>query len=271
VDDNDVAGRTMTSLKSVYDRSPVPLYIQVAQALRSRIHNGQWQAGQKISTLDVLEREFEVARITVRQAVELLQGEGLLRSEQGRGTFVAETLPDQRWLRLETSWDALVDSIRENEIRPIAVERPPPQPTLGEGDGAPAPRYVFLRSVQSKGGTPYSVVSVHLAREIYERDPKGFRSRTALPVLASLYRANIERAHQSLVIGAADLTTAHLLQVPLGTPTAESRCVVVDRKGVAIYVAEIVYRNDVVKLHIQLLDDSKPTKAKNTPSPRKPR
>ena len=255
----------MTSLKTMYDRSPVPLYIQVAEALRSRIHNGQWHAGQKISTLDVLEREFQVARITVRQAVELLQGEGLLRSEQGRGTFVAETLPDKRWLRLETSWDALVDSIRDNEIRPIAVERPPAEPTLGEGDGTPAPEYVFLRSVQSKNGTPYSVVSVHLARALYDRDPKAFRSRTALPVLASLHRANIERAHQSLVIGSADLTTAHLLQVPLGTPTAESRCVVVDRKGVAIYVAEIVYRNDVVKLHIQLLDDArqaKPRKAR---------
>ena len=254
----------MTSLKSVYDRSPVPLYIQVAEVLRSRIRNGQWQAGQKIATLDVLEREFQVARITVRQAVDLLQVEGLLRSEQGRGTFVSDMLPDKRWLRLETSWDALVDSIRDNEIRPIAVEHPPAQPMLAEGDGTLAAEYVFLRSVQSKNGTPYSVVSVHLARALYDRDPKAFRSRTALAVLASLARASIERAHQSLVIGSADLTTAHLLQVPLGAPTAESRCVVVDRKGVAIYVAEIVYRNDVLRLHIQLLDDATPVKPQKT-------
>jgi len=264
VDDNDVATGAVTSLRTVYDRSPVPLYIQVAEALRQRIHNGQRQAGQKISTLDVLEREFQVARITVRQAVDLLQGEGLLRSEQGRGTFVAETLPDKQWLRLETSWDALIESIRDNEIRPIDVERPPARPTLGEDDGTLAPEYVFLRSVQSKSGTPYSVVSVHLSRALYDRDPKAFHSRPALPVLASLHRPHIERAHQSLVVGSADLTTAQLLQVPLGTPTAESRCVVVDRKGVAIYVAEIVYRNNVVKLHIQLLDDSTQPKPRKT-------
>ena len=47
-----------------------------------------------------------------------------------------------------------------------------------------------------------------------------------------------------------------LLQVPLGTPTAECHCVVTDRKGVAIYVAEIIYRNDCVKLYINLLDGS---------------
>lgn len=248
---------TMSTLKSVYARSRVPLYIQVADALRQRIDNGMWRPGQQISTLDALEEEFEVARITVRQAVDLLQSDGLLRSEQGRGTFVAESLPDKRWLRLETSWDALIASILDNVIERIPVDHAPSYPVLGERDGNLAAEYVFLRSVQLKDGVPYSIVNVHLERRLHDRDPKAFRSRTALPVLAALNRENIERAHQSLVIGSADLTTASLLKVPLSTPTAESRCVVIDRNGIAIYVADIVYRNDCVKLHIELLDDAK--------------
>ena len=52
----------VSKLLKAYDRSRVPLYIQVASVLRSRIQSGQWAAGQKISTLDELEREFEVAR-----------------------------------------------------------------------------------------------------------------------------------------------------------------------------------------------------------------
>jgi GntR family transcriptional regulator len=251
----------MSSLKSMYARSRVPLYIQEGDALRHRITNGHWLPGQQISTLDVLEAEFEVARVTVRQAVDLLQNEGLLRTEQGRGTFVAEKLPDKRWLRLETSWDALIASIRDNVIRRIQVDDPPRNPELDDGDGVLAPEYVFLRSVQLNDSVPYSVVNVHLERSLHDRDPEAFRTHTALPVLAMLNRVNIARAHQSLVIGSADLTTARLLQVPLGTPTAESRCVVIGRDGVAMYVAEIIYRNDCVKLHIDLLDDS------NRPTP----
>jgi len=247
----------MSTLRSMYARSRVPLYIQVAEALRHRINNGHWRPGQQISTLDVLETEFEVARVTVRQAVDVLQKDGLLRSEQGRGTFVAEKLPDKRWLRLETSWDALIGSIRNNVIRRIRVDNPRLYPELGDGDGVLAPEYVFLRSVQLKDGVPYSVVNVHLERSLHDRDPEAFRTRTALPVLATLNRANIARAHQSLVIGSADLATATLLQVPLGTPTAESRCVVIGRDDVAMYVADIIYRNDCVKLHIELLDESK--------------
>ena len=34
---------------------------------------------------------------------------------------------------------------------------------------------------------------------------------------------------------------------------AECRCVVVDHTGLAIYVADIVYRSDAIKLHIDLL------------------
>ena len=71
--------RTMSKLLKAYDRSRIPLYIQVAAIMRQRIERQQWRPGQKISTLVELEREFEVARVTVRQAVDILRQEGLLQ------------------------------------------------------------------------------------------------------------------------------------------------------------------------------------------------
>ncbi|MNC87800.1 hypothetical protein D3C83_35580 [compost metagenome] len=59
------------------------------------------------------------------------------------------------------------------------------------------------------------------------------------------------------MIGTADPDTASLLQVPLGAPTAECRCVVKNREGVALYVADITYRNDCVKLYIDLFGRAK--------------
>jgi GntR family transcriptional regulator len=247
----------MSKLKATYARSRIPLYIQVASALRRRIETGQWQVGQQISTLEELEREFEVARVTVRQAVELLQNEGLVHRHQGRGTFVADKLQDKHWLRLETTWESLVSSIKDNVLNVIKVDNPPKWPKLGDGEGELAQDYVFLRSVQLKNGAPYALVNLHLDRGIYQRSPELFLTHTALPILATVNGTDIEHAHQTLVIGSADPTTANLLKVPLGTPTAECHCVVIDRKGVAIYVAEIIYRNDCVKLHIDLLDRSK--------------
>jgi len=247
----------MSKLKVTYARSPVPLYIQVASTLRRRIETGQWLPRQKISTLEELEREFEVARVTVRQAVELLQDEGLVHRRQGRGTFVADRLKDKHWLKLETTWDSVIAPIKDNVLRMIDVGDPPAWPKLATGEGKLASEYVFLRSVQLKDGAPYALVNLHLERSVYERKPEAFRSHTALPVVATLDGLAIEQAHQTLVIGSADPGTASLLQVPLGAPTAECHCVVIDHEGVAIYIAEIIYRNDCVKLHIDLLDRSR--------------
>lgn len=248
----------MSKLRTTYARSAVPLYIQIASALRQRIETGYWQPRQKISTLEELEREFEVARVTVRLAIELLESEGLVHRQQGRGTFVADKVEDKHWLRLETSWEALIAPIKSNIPKIIKADNPPALPALTEDDGKPAQNYVFIRSVQLKNDAPYAVVNLHLDSAVYARDPVAFQTHTALPVLAGLDGIDIERAHQTLVIGTADPDTAGLLQVPLGTPTAVCHCVVTNRAGIAIYAAEIIYRNDCIKLYIDLFGRTKP-------------
>ena len=244
-------------LVKTYQRSRVPLYLQVAAILRKRIEDGHWALGEKISTLKELETEFEVARVTVRQAIELLQEEGLVDRQQGKGTFITRDIKSKRWLRLETDWDALVRTIEDNVPRILPVEAPVPRPRLDAGDGVAAKTYQYLRSVQSRGDEPYAFVGVHLAEHVYAMAPNAFRTRTAFSVLSDLEGIAIARAHQTLVIGSADTEAAHFLQIALNAPTAEVHCVVVDDQGVAIYVGEIIYRGDFIKLDIDLLAKGK--------------
>lgn len=236
-------------LQSADRRGRIPAYIQVAAALRRRIETGAWQPSEKISTLEELEEEFQVARVTVRQAVDLLEREGLVTRQQGRGTFVKGTVSDKRWLTLETSWESVLASVKHNVPKFIEVDDPPPAPRLREGEGELADEYVFLRSVQSKDGVPYAVVNLHLAKPIFERERAKFLKHTALPVLAGM-GVKIQHAKQTLVIGTADPEIAALLRVSLSAPTAEVRWVIRDKDDTAIYVADITYRSDCVKMSI---------------------
>jgi GntR family transcriptional regulator len=244
----------MAKAQSVERHGTVPAYIQVASALRRRIETGDWAPGAKISTLEELEEEFRLARVTVRQAVGLLEKEGLVTRRQGRGTFVNEDINDKRWLQLETTWDYLIKPIRENVPKFIKVSNPPAAPRLLEGEGELAPDYAFLRSVQLKDGEPYAVVNVHLAQRVFDPRKDAYLKHTALSVLATQEGANIKRAHETLMIGTADLETAELLGIPLSAPTAECRIVVIDQDDVAIYVADLTYRSDRIKLYVNLLD-----------------
>src|ERR1700761_125312 len=105
---------TAASADPDYRRSRVPRYLQIAGVIRRRIEDGVWGPNGKISTLQELESEFKVARVTVRQAVDVLQGEGLVRRIQGKGTFVSASVKDKRWLRLDLKWSSLTDLIGAN-------------------------------------------------------------------------------------------------------------------------------------------------------------
>ena len=250
--DKQMASRARKSSVRQDAASRVPRYLQVASALRRRIGDGHWAVGGKIATLEELEREFGVARVTVRQAIDLLQGEGLVKSFQGRGTFVTKTVESNRWLQLATDWESLIAPIRDNVPHLLPSEVQPP-PRIDAEDGTPAQAYVFLRSIQKQGGTPYAYARVHVASHVHARAPKQFSQRVALAVLSDMKEAGIARAHQTLAIGAADIETARHLGIALNAPTAEARCVVTDKTGVVIYVGEITYPGECVRMHIELI------------------
>jgi GntR family transcriptional regulator len=136
-----------------------------------------------------------------------------------------------------------------------ALEDIPPR--IETGDGAPAPAYVFLRSIQKQGGRPYAYARVHVAKHIHARAPKLFASRAALAVISEMDDLDIARTYQTLAIGAADMDMARNLGIALNAPTAEARCVVADASGTVIYVGEITYPGDCVRLNIELIGEGR--------------
>lgn len=243
----------MGKFSSIYDRSRVPLYLQVASVMRQRINSGRWAEGDRISTIEELEEEFGVARVTVRQAIELLRADGLLHAQQGRGTFVSGAPVNSRWLNLATDFNSLVESIRNNVVKRVFVQRDAEPPVLVPGEGNPATAYTFLRSVQFNSGKPFSVVNLRLDQSLFLRDSKRFTRSAALPRIVEMEDVVVTHAYQTFTIGVADPETADLLEIGLGEPTADCRLTVVDDKDVAIYVADIHYLKDCFVLRSDLL------------------
>jgi len=68
--------------------SSVPLYVQLEQALSRAIYEGEYRAGDKLPSENELCQKFQVSRITVRQALNLLTQKDLVFSAHGKGTFV---------------------------------------------------------------------------------------------------------------------------------------------------------------------------------------
>lgn len=83
----------------------LPRYQRLRDELVALITAGRWRPGETIPTEQSLAQSYGVAVGTVRKAVDLLVGEGMLERFQGRGTFVRRASFDNslfRFFRFQT-------------------------------------------------------------------------------------------------------------------------------------------------------------------------
>src|SRR3972149_8551851 len=93
-----------------FSRSAIARYIQLASLFRRRIQSGQWNVGQQIPTVEELADECGVARATIRQALDPLEGEGWIQRFRAKGTFVQPQTREQVGCEGATDWSGLLMS-----------------------------------------------------------------------------------------------------------------------------------------------------------------
>ena len=77
-------------------RSPTPLYAQIASRLRVAIASGELAPGDGLPSVRQLSGRLRINPATVVQAYRELEGEGLVTTRQGAGTFVQNVAADRR-------------------------------------------------------------------------------------------------------------------------------------------------------------------------------
>lgn len=72
---------------------PMPFeYARVYAQLRDRILAGEFELGQKLPSIADLQQAYDIRSLnTVRSALAMLQDDGMIRTEQGRGSYVVST------------------------------------------------------------------------------------------------------------------------------------------------------------------------------------
>jgi GntR family transcriptional regulator, phosphonate transport system regulatory protein len=97
----------------------VALWRQIAGRIQHGIASGDIRPGAKLATEAELSSQFGVNRHTVRRALEELSRDGLVRIEQGRGSFVAEDVLDYN-VEARTRFS---EWIRKHNMEPSGIVR----------------------------------------------------------------------------------------------------------------------------------------------------
>lgn len=235
------------------NRSPVARYIQLATLFRSRIASGEWPVGARIPNVDDLAAEFDVARGTMREALGLLEAEGLLERLRAKGTFVRSSPLSGHAHKLAIDWESLIAVHEGVKIEVLEHRVVTALPSVDRMKGAPARKYQMMRRLHVRDGQPYLVGRFYLEYELFKKGPPlQFRRLPTLPILHRIASTRIAKAWQTLTIGTADVEIAGLLKIPLNAPVAKVDRVAVDRNGVVLYAGHGVYRGDAIMMEIEL-------------------
>ena len=238
---------------TIYQKSRMPLYLQVAKLMRQQIESGAWAYGEQIPTLDRLEEEYQVSRITVRAALDQLESLGIVRRSRGLGTFVAKDLTNQRWFKLPTRLDELVEAVANLQIRLLSLDddgEHPLVPAFPYGEVGPA--YQRLRRVHYHEDEPYCLIDLHLDKAIYDTDPQAFSSKPVIPQLVRFPGVRIAGAKQVMRIMVSSEVTAQHLGIGVGDPIAHVSRSIVDERNRIVYYADIQYPAQMFQIEIDL-------------------
>ena len=80
----------MHSGLTISQTDPRPMYLQIKEQIRHRIAVGDWKRGQEVPSIRALAIDLRVSVITIKRAYAELEGEGVIVTRHGKGSFVAD-------------------------------------------------------------------------------------------------------------------------------------------------------------------------------------
>lgn len=96
--------------------SGVPIYQQIADSFKSDILSGKYAQGEYLPSIRGLARDLKISVITTMKAYELLEQEGLVTAEQGKGFYVnaqdSDMLKEQHLRKVEASLNQAIAASR---------------------------------------------------------------------------------------------------------------------------------------------------------------
>ena len=240
---------------------PLPKYHQIYLVLREQLQEGRFDAGLPGEL--ALMQQFAVARVTVRRALELLQNEGMISREPGRGTRRVQ--PDAEShnsavnegksgrAHLTGLLENLVSMGLRTSVNVLEVETISASSAvaaaLSIGLGTAVQKAVRVRSTQEG---PLSHITTYVPAEMARQFGK--RELAQKPILLLLEESGVKvgRAHQTISAKLADAVIARHLDVAVGSALLAVRRLIYDDQERPVQWLHGLYRPDRYEYQMEL-------------------
>ena len=236
------------------DRGPTPLYHQLKDILKSKILSQELKENERLPSEAALCEQYNVSRVTVRQALSDLMKSGLIYRDRGKGTFVTEGAGLKRPV-LKGSIEDLIAAAKGTRVKILSYQEVASPPTIAGipklGKHAKVFQVEMVRSI-SKGPMYYSFLYFPpgLGRQISVSELR--KTPEMIRFVEEKLKTKADRANQSIDVGVADGAMARHLSMKPQTPLLIIQREYYTREGTLMFVARNYVRTDRFKYEIEL-------------------
>ncbi len=229
----------------------VTLYYRLMSSLKENILGGRFAPGDRLPSEAELVKMFQMSRVVVRQALAILEREGLIVRLKGKGTFVATNLPVEAtpvlcgyiedFLRVGLATRAkILEFSLVNATPGLAT-------ALGVGEGA---ELLHVKRLRSWEGRPLSIIENYVPYSIGALVPPALLEDEPLMQLVEKYAGiEIDFASEVLQAISADAEMASLLEISLLAPVLKMSLTAFSIEGQIVNLATVYYRSDRYNHH----------------------
>ena len=224
------------------EQTHVPKYKSIHDELLRRLKDGHYSVGSRLPTEDSLAQTFDVSRVTVRKALELLVQAGYVISRQGSGYHVSTLSPPSTTCLISFT-DAVLNQGHIPGARLVGLTR-------FETGAAGAPPDEFgepvmrIQRVRTVDGEPRMLVNTwvpaRLVPGISKKDfPQSGSGQSILRILGGRFGLSWSSACETIRSCGASDEVARLLNLPARTPILSQVCLAMDDQGALVFYDEV--------------------------------
>lgn len=235
---------------------PIPFYYQIAQSLREMIEDadadpqqGEIALPSELELCDI----FKVTRGTVRHALQVLEREGLIYRERGRGTFVKRRRVQLDLTRLCSTTQDMKNRGWVPGTKLFSVKCMPPRPhvqrELGIAEDDKVWEVYRLRLANGEAiSLQWAYIPCDMTPGINEYDLSG----SLYYALKNGYGIELETADQTIRTRGVTLEEAGLLEIEEGDPVFVIERTSYDQNDMPVEHLHSLWRGDRYDLQVRL-------------------
>ncbi|TYR79745.1 phosphonate metabolism transcriptional regulator PhnF [Priestia megaterium] len=233
--------------------SPLPIYFQIEEQLKKQIDNGELQPHDALPSEREYAEQFQISRMTVRQAINNLVNDGYLYRQKGRGTFVAEKKLEQQLVGLTSFTEDMKARGMEPSSKLLSFEIIPASEKIATQlqIDTYAPVYEIKR-IRLADNVPMALETVYMSANLIKGLTEEIINQSLYQYIENQSGLKIGQATQTFESSiASDAETVHL-KIPKRSPILLIQRNTYLENGTPLEVVRSLYRADRYKFTITM-------------------